>query len=106
MPTITGAGSTAPGQNWQTYNDGPGIYLDVNTVSAGFSTALGTPVYTISLGGNERMWYLAGSSSVYAPTVTGFRVYLRKLSLEEPALTVSDAQQWNLHVNWIGAQTL
>ncbi|SEG94269.1 hypothetical protein SAMN04489712_1454 [Thermomonospora echinospora] len=106
MPTITGAGRTTPGQNWQNYTDGPGIYLDVNTSSAGFNPALGTPVYTISLGGNQRMWYLAGSSSVYEPTVTGFRVYLRKLELEDGELTVNDAQQWGLHINWIGAQNL
>ncbi|WP_413758441.1 hypothetical protein [Streptomyces sp. MMBL 11-3] len=105
MPTITSAGRTAPGQNWQTYNDGPGIYLDVDTSSASFTPALGTPVYTLSLGGSERMWYLAGSSSVYQPTLTGFRVYLRKIKHDDPPLTVNDAQQWNLHVNWIGAQT-
>jgi hypothetical protein len=105
MASITGAGRTTPGQGWQKYADGPGIYLDVNTAGAGFNAAFETPAYTISLGGNQSMWYLAGSSSVYSPTLTGFRVYLRNLELDSDPLTVQQAAAWGLHINWIGVQT-
>ncbi|MEU5090382.1 hypothetical protein [Streptomyces sp. NPDC021356] len=106
MPNnVIGSGSTTPGQNWQPTPGGQGIYIDVNTSQAQFNPAFGTPAYTISLGGQGTMWDSSGSSAVYNPTLTGFRVYLRDMDRSNPTVTVAQAQQHGFHINWIGVQT-
>lgn len=92
-----GAGSTAPGEGWQTYGDNFGIYLDVDTSSAHFS---GTPVYTASVGGNGEHWALQGVNAIYKPTATGFRIYVRWDSTT--LLTPATAQKDQWYINWIG----
>ncbi|MFD7131997.1 hypothetical protein [Streptomyces sp. NPDC059894] len=103
MPSITGAGRTRSGQGWQKYEEGGGIYLDVDTSSAGFSASFDTPVYVLSLGGNGTHWTVTGSSAVYSPTHSGFRVYLKKIDPND-RLTVEKAQEWGFHINWVGVQ--
>jgi hypothetical protein len=96
-----GSGRTTPGSTpWQPYTGGAnGIYVDVNTSSAGFS---GTPLYFTSLGGNSSHWATTGATSIYQPTPTGFRVYVR---WDDGApLTPAQANQFQWHINWLGIQ--
>jgi hypothetical protein len=90
------SGSTAPGQGWVSYF-GVGLYIDVDTSSAHFT---GTPTYTSTVGGIGGQWSLTGTSAIYSPTSTGFRIYIRWS--DGRAMTVADAQTFQWHVNWIG----
>jgi hypothetical protein len=90
------AGSTVPGQGWVSYGTA-GLYIDVDTSSARF---IGNPVYTSSVGGIGGQWALTGTSAIYSPTATGFRIYIR-WSDGHP-ITPADAQTFQWHVNWIG----
>ena len=90
-------GSTPVGNTaWQQYPGGEGIYLDVNTSSAGLTT---TPIYITSLGGTSHHWWTTGATSIYAPTPTGFRVYVRYST--GGSLTPAIANQYGWHINWI-----
>jgi hypothetical protein len=90
-------GSTPVGNTaWQQYPGGEGIFVDVDTSSAGFTT---TPIYITSLGGNRGHWGTTGATSIYEPTPTGFRVYVR-WSTGGP-LTPTDANDVEWHINWI-----
>ncbi|RJS13621.1 protease B [Corallococcus sp. H22C18031201] len=83
----TPQGNTA----WQQYN-ADGIYLDVNSAGC----ALGaTPLYFTSLGGNSGHWTSAGSTAIYLPSSTGFRVYVYS-----PGITVAQANTLGWHLNW------
>jgi hypothetical protein len=77
---------------WVQYNDG-GLYVDVDTASAGFSS---TPYYFTSLGGHTNNALAQGVTSIYRPTAEGFRVYVNY-----PDLTVAKAKAWGWYVNWI-----
>lgn len=101
--TKIASGSTTPGAtNWQVYNQG-GIYVDVDTSAAGFTS---TPVYVTSIGGNTGHWRITGGSSVYQATATGFRVYIRwdQISETEEALTPEMANGNKWHINWIAVE--
>jgi hypothetical protein len=101
MPTHRiSAGRTAPGQGWQQYQNNWGVFIDVNTTAHRFNT---TPVYVTSLHGNSSHWDTTGGSSVYTPTPTGFRVYIRWS--DGRSLTVSEAQSLGWHIQWIGIET-
>jgi hypothetical protein len=90
-------GSTPVGNTaWQQYSSGAGVFVDVDTSSAGFAT---TPIYITSLGGNNAHWGTTGATSIYDATPTGFRVYVRWSSGEE--LTPAVANQFGWHINWI-----
>jgi hypothetical protein len=73
-----------------------GVFVDVNTSSAGLTT---TPIYITSLGGNGGHWVTTGATSIYSPTPTGFRVYVRLSNGGE--LTPAMANQYGWHINWI-----
>ena len=90
----TPQGSTA----WLQYTSN-GIYVDVNTSAGNFST---TPVYITSIGGTSSHWATTGATSIYFPTATGFRVYV-KWSDSSP-LTVEQANTYGWHINWIGIE--
>jgi hypothetical protein len=95
-----GNGRTTPGSTaWQPYNGTAGVYLDVNTSAAGFSS---TPVYVTSLGGNSGNWSTAGATSVYQASPTGFRVYVKWI--DGSPLTPAQANSWQWHINWIGME--
>lgn len=98
--THIASGQTSPGQGWQQNTDA-GVYLDVDTSLAKFS---GTPTYVISLGGAGSMWLSSGgASSIYDPTPTSFRVYVRHVDgAALPVKTVTD--DWKWYVNWIGME--
>ena len=90
-------GSTPVGNTaWQQYFDGEGVFVDVDTSSAGFKT---TPIYSTSIGGETSHWGTTGATSIYFPTPTGFRVYVRWST--GGALTPATANQFGWHINWI-----
>jgi hypothetical protein len=96
---LIAAGRTQPGVGWQQYS-GEGLYIDVNTAGYQFTT---TPVYVTALHGNSNHWGTTGGSSVYNPTPTGFRVYIRKP--DGGSLLVSEAQNFGWHIQWIATET-
>jgi hypothetical protein len=90
-------GSTPVGNtDWQQYFDGEGVFVDVDTSSAEFKS---TPIYITSLGGTNSHWGTTGATSIYFPTPTGFRVYVRWSA--GGALTPATANQLGWHINWI-----
>jgi hypothetical protein len=98
MAIMIGSGQTPPGAtNWQPYNGTTGIFVDVDTTPAHFPT---TPVYVTSLSGNSNHWATTGASSVYSPTPTGFRIYIRWANGNP--LTPAQAAAYKWSVNWIG----
>jgi hypothetical protein len=90
------SGQTVPGQGWLSYF-GVGLYIDVDTSAAHFT---GAPTYTTSVGGYGNHWALTGTSAVYSPTATGFRMYIRWS--DGHAMSVADAQNNGWYVNWVG----
>ncbi len=91
-----GAGRTTPGAtNWQPYGSN-GIYVDVDTSSAGFTT---TPVYVTSIGGISSHWQTTGATSIYQASPTTFRVYVRFSDGSAITPAVANSYQW--HINWI-----
>jgi hypothetical protein len=92
------AGRTLPGLGWQVYT-GNGIFIDVNTSAAGFTA---TPLYITSIHGDQQHWATTGGSSVYNPTPTGFRIYVRWW--DGTVLTPAQANSNNWHIQWIGIQ--
>ena len=90
-------GSTPVGNTaWQQYPSGDGVFVNVDTSSAGFTT---TPIYITSLGGRSDHWFTTGATSIYVPTATGFRVYVRYAN--GGSLTPAIANQNGWHINWI-----
>lgn len=77
---------------WVQYTEG-GIYVDVDTASAGFSS---TPLYFTSLGGHTNNWLAQGATSIYYPTPQGFRVHI-----SYPELTVAKAKEWGWYISWV-----
>lgn len=94
-------GNTPPGATgWMAYTGNtPGIYVDVNTSSGKFTSA---PIYTTSLGGINAHWATTGATSIYYPTATGFRVYVRWSDAASLTPATANANQW--HINWIGME--
>lgn len=93
------SGKTAPGQGWQPYANGKGIFIDVDTSSFDFTT---TPVYVTALHGRTSHYDTVGASSVYSPTPTGFRIYIRRR--DGAALQPAFAQQRDWHIQWIAIE--
>jgi hypothetical protein len=95
------SGQTTPGAtNWQPYTGStPGIVLDVDTTSGKFTA---TPAYTTSLGGDTSHWATTGATSIYLPTATGFRVYVRYDN--GGPITPAQANTMKWHINWIGME--
>jgi hypothetical protein len=90
-------GSTPVGNTaWQQYPGGEGVFVDVDTSSARFTT---TPIYITSIGGATSHWATTGATSIYTPTPTGFRVYVRWSS--GGSLTPAIANEYGWHINWI-----
>jgi len=93
------SGRTTPGAtNWQVYSP-TGIYLDIDTSSGRFT---GTPVYLTSIGGNGSHWATIGATSIYFPTATKFRVYVRWVN--NAPLTPAQANNFGWHINWMGME--
>lgn len=94
-----GSGRTESGEGWFA-NDSISIYIDVDTTSAHFA---GAPVYTSSIGGISSQYGVVGTSSIYSPTASGFRIYLQWR--DGTPLTPGDARRLGWYVNWIGVDT-
>lgn len=93
------SGKTAPGStNWKPYGT-TGIYVDVNTSFAGLK---GTPVYMTSLGGSSQHWQAIGVTSIYSPTATGFRVFVRWINGGPLSPGQANGLKW--HVNWMAME--
>jgi hypothetical protein len=91
------AGSTAQGATpWQTYNNGAGLFVDIDTSAAGFKS---TPVYIVNLTGNSDNWNLEGGASPYFATATGFRIYIRHNDGATLSPSVANANSWT--INWV-----
>ena len=91
------SGSTPSGTtNWKAYGSNA-IYLDVNTVAAGFTS---TPRYFASLGGGSSQFNALGVNGIYSATPTGFRIYLR--DWKGAALTPAYANSKGWYVQWLG----
>ena len=97
--TLMAAGSTTPGAtDWKQYGSG-GLYLDVDTSSAGFTE---TPIYITSLGGTSDHFVTTGATSIYKETPTGFRVYVRLTSGAPITPEYANYRKW--HVRWMGIE--
>ena len=96
VASATPIGNTA----WQQYPDGQGIFVDVDTSLSRFQA---TPIYITSLGGRTSHWLTTGATSIYNPTPTGFRVYVRWAT--GGPLTPATANQYGWHINWIATPT-
>jgi secreted trypsin-like serine protease len=83
-------GRTSP-TNTAWVADGGSLRVDIDTSVCGETR---TPIYLTSLGGKSRHWATSGVTSVYSPTATGFRVYVKTTE----TVATAKAQQW--HVNW------
>ncbi|HSC88529.1 MAG TPA: hypothetical protein VLC09_14705 [Polyangiaceae bacterium] len=94
----TKAGST----NWVQYAS-DGLYVDIDTRYCGLGKGrdgdtTGAPIYFASLGGNASHWLTRGVSSIYSPTASGFRIYVKR-----SGITPDWANDNGWHVNWVGA---
>ncbi|MEU0571349.1 hypothetical protein ABZ297_38960 [Nonomuraea sp. NPDC005983] len=96
---IIGSGATMPGVGWVSYGANTGIYLDVDTTSAHFTS---TPAYVTTIGGAGAHWTLTGTSAIYNATPTGFRIYVRWA--DGGRITPADAVQFGWYVGWFGVQ--
>jgi hypothetical protein len=95
-----GSGSTPPGStNWQPYGNNTGIYVDVDTSSCGFTA---TPKYFTSIGGRSNHWSTTGATSIYNPSPTKFRVYVRFSNGRTLTPAYANARQW--HINWFATE--
>ncbi len=95
------SGSTPPGATaWQQYPGGAGVFVDIDTSAARFST---TPVYITSIEGTSSHWATTGATSIYFATPTGFRVSVRWVNGNP--LTPAQANGFQWHINWIGMET-
>ena len=93
------SGSTPPGAtDWEVYS-ATGIRLNIDTSYAGFTR---TPQYFTSIGGQSGHWSTTGATSIYGPTETGFRVYVRWVNGNP--LTPEEANERQWHINWLGVQ--
>ena len=74
-----------------------GVYTDVDTRSStAAANFVSTPLYFMSLGGDNMHYNNSGGYGIYLPTNTGFRVYLTTV------WTDSQVEAWNWRVNWCG----
>jgi len=94
---ISCAGRTARGSTKWVQENPKGVYVDVDTSTCAFSS---TPTYVTSLAGSSGHWKSQGSSEVYSPTASGFRIYISFWT----EITPSKANEWEWHINWIADQ--
>lgn len=94
---IYGDSTEAGNTDWLQY--GPdGLCVTIDTSEANFSS---TPLYYTSLGGNAGNWMALGATSIYQPTPTSLKIYLRL----SPSITPEQANEWEWHVNWVGIES-
>lgn len=89
------------GTNWrQEAGITNAIYVDVDTTDVNGNPRFSqTPFYFSSLGGDRTHLRTTGATSIYMPTTTGFRVYVRWS--DGSRLTPADATSRNWYINWL-----
>jgi hypothetical protein len=93
------SGSTPPGNTaWQQAGVG-GLYVDVDTSSAGYSRAV--PAYITSLEGVNFHGETMGATSIYFARPRSFRVYVRFVSGIPVTPAFANQNEWR--INWIAA---
>jgi hypothetical protein len=93
------SGRTRPGITaWKAHGT-TAIYVDIDTSAAHFGLG---PEYVASLYGTSYHSTSIGVSSIYNPTSTGFRVYVR-LANGGP-ISPEQANAWDWRVVWIGME--
>lgn len=98
--TRIASGRTMPGATaWQQYHTGFGVYVDVDTSAAHFTS---TPAYVTSIGGVTNHWATTGATSVYFATATSFRIFVRWD--DGGSLTPAQANEFQWHINWIAME--
>ena len=83
--------------DWKTYLHDEGVYVDVDTSAAGF---VHTPVYLTSISGDAHHGETSGATSVYQPTRTGFRIYIRWTGPDR-SLNAAMAREYKWRVDWV-----
>lgn len=91
-------GKTTP-DDWVTYESDKGVYVNVDTSKGAFTA---TPYYFASLHGESAHWATTGATSIYLPTKTGFRVYVRWA--DGGTLDKARARELKWHLQWLGLQ--
>ena len=113
------SGRTPVGQGWDIdpEEQKEGVFIEVNTTSAGFTSI---PTYVVSLGAElgggdgTRHWKATGVSSIYPPKglgndlKRGFRVYIRSAEggnkIDGKVLDKAFPTDHRWYINWIGVQ--
>eukprot|EP00565_Helicotheca_tamesis_P006194 CAMPEP_0185724440 /NCGR_PEP_ID=MMETSP1171-20130828/921_1 /TAXON_ID=374046 /ORGANISM="Helicotheca tamensis, Strain CCMP826" /LENGTH=787 /DNA_ID=CAMNT_0028392291 /DNA_START=15 /DNA_END=2378 /DNA_ORIENTATION=+ len=88
---------------WKHYSEGS-LYVDVDTSGCGYSE---TPNYITSLSGTSTHFVLTGTTAVYHPTKSGFRMYIRgSTDGARKKLTTDFARDKKYQVNWIASPSV
>ena len=94
-----GSGSTiTAATSWQSYGN-TGIYIDIDTSGCEFTT---TPRYFTSIGGTGGHWSTTGATSIYNPTPTKFRVYVRWANGAPLTPAAANSRKW--YINWFAIE--
>ncbi|SHO57462.1 hypothetical protein [Vibrio quintilis] len=95
-PNIVCSGQTTAGDtDWVAYGSN-GIYVDIDTSECALNSV---PAYITSMSGSTNLWSTSGATSVYNPTDTGFRVYVRYTSGK--SISPAAANEMNWAINWV-----
>jgi hypothetical protein len=103
------SGRTQPGNTmWKEYDPARphfGILVEVDISDGGFTAP---PVVVTSLHGDNILWEVTGTSSVYNLSPKGFSVYLKLPSWDrgkEVGLSPGMANSNKWHIHWIASGT-
>ena len=89
-------GRTTPGNTAWALDGSSRLHVDIDTSECGFQD---TPVILSSIGGTEGHRESRGSSEIYSPTNTSFRIYIFHPSIGAPS--GANSREW--HINWVAS---
>ena len=95
------SGETLRGYGWENYPknstdaDSTGVTILVDTSNAQFARI---PRYFTSIGGKTHHWALTGATSIYEPTATSFRIYVRYSNGRNLNARMAEEMEW--YINW------
>jgi len=100
VTSVDGSGNrvcsgVSPAEDWAVYSTN-WLQMDIDTTACGFT---GVPSYFTTLNGTSSHWVTTGITSIYNPTETTFRVYLR--STTETSISQATAVTRGYTVNWM-----
>ena len=90
------SGRTTPGNTAWALDGSSRLHVDIDTSECGFQD---TPVILSSIGGSEGHGESRGSSEIYSPTNTSFRIYIFHPSIDAPS--GANSREW--HINWVAS---